>query len=126
MEQAIASRGGNPDAGAVVAEDPLVEFENALRRRVPAPPHLIELAAVHELRRLRDVAVEAEDVVVGSAVAAQAEEADLDELPQAALAEVLADLRPHGDGKRGVQGKEVSVRVEHGGRRSIKKKKSKM
>src|SRR3546814_11012862 len=85
MEQAIASRGGNPDAGAVVAEDPLVEFENALRRRVPAPPHLIELAAVHELRRLRDVAVEAEDVVVGSAVAAQAEEADLDELPQAAL-----------------------------------------
>src|SRR3546814_18577541 len=56
MEQAIASRGGNPDAGAVVAEDPIVEFENALRRRVPAPPPLLELAPVTELRRLGDVA----------------------------------------------------------------------
>src|SRR3546814_4195701 len=96
MKNAIAVRRGNAKRFAILCKDPLVELDDAAGGLVQPAADPVVLPVGHEFLGASDILVQLELVVVRCPVAFQAENADFQELPELALADVSLHLRPRG------------------------------
>src|SRR3546814_20372903 len=96
MKNSIAVPRGNAMRFGILCKDPRFELDDAAGGLVQPAADPVVLPVGHEFLGASDILVQLELVVVRCPVAFQAENADFQELPELALADVSLHLSPRG------------------------------